>query len=84
MGRLRVQTFEPWLRILVILFGAASLVGAWLISNNENVNTWIVVLFIALGSVFACVGLFGRKKTVEEVLGIIGDSAISHLLDALF
>jgi hypothetical protein len=86
MLHLRIQTLEPWLRILVIIIGLVCWGAIWLITHDAgtDINIWVLLLLGFLGLFFVGTGVFGWKKTVEEVLGMLGEAVISNLLDSLF
>ena len=64
--QLRIQTVEPWKRIILFVFGAL-ICGLGVLAIRE-VTVWLGVL-IFLGGIF-CLGaaLIGKKKTVVAAL----------------
>lgn len=80
--RLRVQTVEPWKRILCLVLGAASLLASWL-AQQAGADLWIVLLLGAVGVVCMFIGTFGRKKTIDSVLDSTANAIVSGILDGL-
>lgn len=78
-GRLRIQTIEPWKRVLLcgigLLFG-----GAGVYTIKEGADCIALILF-ALGAFCLLASMFGRRRTVEAALN--GIDFVS-LIEALF
>lgn len=79
-AKLRIQTVEPWKRILCLLIGGFLLAASWGLCLDDG-NIWAVMLIGALGLAAAFVGMFGRKKSIDDVLEASGDALISGLFD---
>ncbi|MFT3869930.1 MAG: hypothetical protein QM715_15880 [Nibricoccus sp.] len=78
-ANLRVQTLEPWKRVLVA-FGGVLLVTSGLFASREDIG-WLALLLFALGGLTVLGAVFGIKKTVEAALNGVD---VSYIFDALF
>lgn len=79
---LRVQTVEPWKRIVAIVVGAF-FIGFAVWALRADFSPWAVVSFGLLGAICASVGIMGWKKPVEAVLEVTADVVFQRLIDVL-
>ena len=79
LARLRIQTLEPWTRILLLVFGLL-FIGAGVLVSAVDVRWLALLLFISGGfGVFAAI--VGRKKTITAALDGID---VLQLFEGLF
>lgn len=65
--RIKAQTVEPWKRILMLFCGIIALWGAVvMIKSDKPVPLIFLVIGFAFG--FFAFGIFGNKKTIDEIL----------------
>lgn len=79
--KIKVQTVAPWKRALSIVYGVGILLlSSFLLKNQESITFKIFGIFglIISGYVFI-VGVFGKKKTIDEVLLGVTDSILTAL-----
>jgi hypothetical protein len=80
--RLRIQTVEPWKRIVIVtiglLFGALSL-----ICYLKEAPVWIWAAFGLASAIIVLCGAFGRKAYLVRELKKLKDEAPSAILDAI-
>jgi hypothetical protein len=87
--QLRIQSVEPWKRILVGLTGAAFGGFGLMVFASDDATAGGIAL-IVLGTALLIAGLVGRRRTVEVCLDQIATqladavlSAIANALDGL-
>lgn len=78
-ANLRVQTLEPWKRVVVALGGLLLIAGGLLVLR-EDIG-WLALLLFAPGTLTILGAIFGIKKTVEAALNGVD---VSYIFDALF
>jgi hypothetical protein len=79
--KLRMQTVEPWKRIVCLIIGAFFLAVSWMIQRDDG-NIWAVLFLGALGLSAMLLGTFGHEKPIDAVLNATGDSFVNGLFDA--
>lgn len=79
---LRVQTVEPWKRIVAMLVGCG-LVGFAVWALKVDLNLWVVVTFGLLGVVCVGFGIMGWKKPVEAVFEATAEILFRLVLELL-
>lgn len=79
-AHLRIQTVEPWKRIILFIPGALSLVaGVFMVLEK---NWWAGILLGGIGAVIIFIAILGKKKTIETALdGIDVFTILGGLLD---
>ena len=78
MAILRIQTFQPWHRILLGIFGVVLLVGG--IVSIRSVSLWLALPLIGFGVALVVIAMVGRKRTVQSVLDAIDVASILEIL----
>lgn len=79
---LRVQTLEPWKRILIITLGL--LFGAFSYLCFRLDSPWWLWAAFALGAVIiVCCGAFGRKAYLDREIQKMKDAGPTRVLDAI-
>lgn len=79
--KIKVQTVAPWKRVLAIVYGIGFLlITFFLLKNQESIalNIFGILCLIISGYVFI-VGVFGKKKTVDNILFGITDAILTAL-----
>ena len=79
LGKLRIQTLEPWMRIMLLVFGLL-LIGAGLFANRAEVR-WLAFLLFFSGGLGVFAAIIGRKKTISAALDGID---VLQLFEGLF
>lgn len=81
---LRIQSVEPWKRILLSVIGAIALTFGSLITVKCNGPEYVGGLVVALLGLAAFLnGLFGRRRTVEECLRQVGEALTNNVIEFL-
>jgi hypothetical protein len=83
LGRLRIQTLEPWKRIVALLIGIFFSVLTFIAIRDEY-HVVALILFPAFGLLFIGAGVWGYRKPVDAVIDAAADAAFSRILDAIF
>jgi hypothetical protein len=79
---LRVQTLEPWKRVALTLAGLAiGFGGVWL--GTETGFATLVVVSVVVSTPLLLFGLFGRRKTVEQILDAMSSEIAGEALSSL-
>ena len=82
LGQLRIQTIEPWKRVLMAAI-ALSFLGAGIVAIR-NGFFWAGVLLSAIGLGLLLFAGLGRKKTIDAALdGVDVIHLAAELFDAL-
>ena len=83
LGRLRIQTLEPWKRIIALLIGSFFAVLTF-IAIRGDYHIVALILFPAFALLFIGAGVLGYRKPVDAVIDAAADAALSRILDAIF
>lgn len=83
LGRLRIQTVEPWKRVVALLIGGFFGVLT-VVAIREKYHVIALVLFPMLALLFFGAGVFGYKKPIDTVIDAAADAAFSRIIDAIF
>ncbi len=76
---LRIQTVEPWKRVLLALLGALSAAGGYYALTDDI--GWLSLILFTLSLLLLLAALFGVRKTVEAALDGVD---LIQFFDALF
>ena len=79
---LKVQTVPLWAQATLIIVGLASIFGG-IYAQIKHENTWLCVILSVLGLAFCLCGLFGKKKTVEDVAGQVLDQSVDTVVEVI-
>jgi len=79
LARLRIQTLEPWTRILLLVFGLL-FIGAGVLVSAVDVR-WLALLLFISGGLGVFAAIVGRKKTITAALDGID---VLQLFEGLF
>lgn len=77
VAMLRIQTVQPWHRILLGIFGLVLLVGGILSVGSESL--WLALPLIGFGVAVMVIAMIGRKRTVQSVLDAIDIASILEI-----
>jgi hypothetical protein len=80
--RLRVQTVEPWKRVLIMAIGV--LVGAFsFMCYRFGAPEWLWAAFSLCAIIILLCGAFGRKSYLDRELQKLADDGPTRILDAI-
>ena len=80
---LRVQTVEPWKRIVCVLLGLLfGTFAAWLADDHQGA-LWAAGFFGILAVIAVAVGAIGWKRPVDAVLNATSELIFRRILDVL-
>lgn len=78
MAMLRIQTVQPWHRVMLGILGLVMLVGGIVSIDSESL--WLALPLIGFGVALIVVAIIGRKRTVQSVLDAIDMASILEIL----
>lgn len=71
---LKIQSVEPWKRVLLGVLGGIPMVCGAIAATRTDGGEFVVWIGVTLfGLIFFCIGLFGRRRTVDECLSQLGE-----------
>ena len=80
--KMKVQTVPVWAQVTLIIFGSALIVfGIYVQIEYENI--WPCVILFLLGLFFVLLGVFGKKKTVEDAAGQVFDQSVDAAVEVI-
>lgn len=81
--KLRVQTVEPWKRIVCASIGFAILLPATILFLRQNINLPAFLFLFAFGAAVVLLGLIGKKEIIECALGHAAETIICAIIESL-
>jgi len=80
--KMKVQTVPVWAQITLIFFGGAFIFfGAY--AQLEHESTWTCLILSLIGLAFMLLGVFGKKKTVEDVASTVLDQSVDVAVEVI-
>lgn len=85
LRKMKIPTTPLWMRAVLIAIGISSAgLGTWaVIDGGENTTAAAIIMF-AITAIFAGLGIFGNRKTVEDALGKFGDEFVRQAIGSIF
>jgi hypothetical protein len=81
--QLRIQSVEPWKRIVLGTLGTAcSGTGVYVLFEKDAMFGGLFL--VVFGIVFLLIGLIGHRKTIESCLEAIGNEPANGVIEAVF